>query len=241
MPRYVSAILGLLLASFASAACTLSLFRLPVTSPAPTTSSTAAAPSASPAPAFPAATASSSVTETPRPTAEQEATSTTPFCTDQQPRALITQFQSAIVNRDGSKLAGLVSQVDGMDVRLFRDGRVVNYDRTHAAALFESSYAVNWGLAPGSGLPAVGSFQDLIVPDLLDVLTKPYTQTCNQVVVGGVTYSATWPYPGMDFYSLYRAGSEAFGGMDWHTWLVGMAYVDGRPYLAAIMQFKWEP
>jgi hypothetical protein len=29
--------------------------------------------------------------------------------------------------------------------------------------------------------------------------------------------------------------------MDWHTWLLGMHYVNGKPYLYAIMQFFWEP
>lgn len=128
-----------------------------------------------------------------------------------------------------------------MEARLFRDGRVVNYDPEHAAALFESSYAVNWGLAPGSGLATTGSFRDLVLPDLLDVLAKDYVLTCNQIQVGGTTYAALWPYAGMDFYSAYFPGTDAYDGLDWHTWLLGMHYVGGKPYLYAIMQFKWEP
>ncbi len=37
------------------------------------------------------------------------------------------------------------------------------------------------------------------------------------------------------------AGTQGYGSLDWHTWLLGMHYVNGSPYLYAIMQFMWEP
>jgi hypothetical protein len=166
---------------------------------------------------------------------------TTPYCGDQKPLALLTQFKSAILDSDGALLASLVSPDHGMDARLFRDGRVANYDHEHAAALFESSFSVNWGMAPGSGLETVGSFQEMLVPDLLNVLTRDYLVTCNEIRVGGTTYAAAWPYAGIDFYSLHFPGTPAVDGLDWHTWLLGMHSVEAKPYLYAIMQFKWEP
>ena len=122
-----------------------------------------------------------------------------------------------------------------------RDGRVVNYDQEHAAALFESTYVVDWGNAAGSGLPIKGSFRDLFVPDLEDVLSKPNTAKCNQIQAGGTTYSIQWPYNGIDFYSLYYPGSAGYGSLDWHTWVIGIHFVDDQAYLYAITQFKWEP
>ena len=65
--------------------------------------------------------------------------------------------------------------------------------------------------------------------------------TCDQIQVGGTTYQATWPYTGINFDSLYYPGTQANGNLDWHTWLLGMHYVNGKPYLYAIMQFQWEP
>jgi hypothetical protein len=29
--------------------------------------------------------------------------------------------------------------------------------------------------------------------------------------------------------------------MDWQTWVAGIEYVNGKPYLYALMQFFWEP
>jgi hypothetical protein len=164
----------------------------------------------------------------------------TDFCADAQPPALINSLKSAILKSDGPLLASLVSPTHGFDARAFRNGRVVNYDQAHAKFLFETTFAVDWGPAPGSGLEAQGSFHEVIVPALIGVLNADYTSACNQIQIGGATYQATWPYSGINFYSLYFAGTPANGNLDWHTWLLGMHYVSGKPYLYAIMPFQWE-
>jgi hypothetical protein len=163
------------------------------------------------------------------------------FCADTQATTLINNLKSALQTSNGTLLASLVSPTHGMDARLYRDGRIVNYDPQHAKFLFETTFSVDWGAAPASGQETMGSFHQLIVPDLLDVFNKAYTLTCDQVQVGGTTYQAVWPYSGVNFYSVYFPGTAANGNMDWHTWLLGMHYVNGAPYLYAIMQFKWEP
>ena len=162
------------------------------------------------------------------------------FCADSKPTDLINKLKTALQTANGSLLASLVSPRHGMDARLYRYGRIVNYDQTHAKFLFESTYSVDWGPAPGSGMETMGSFHQVFIPDLLDVFTKSYTLSCNQVQVGGASYQATWPYTGINFYSVYYPGSGS-GSNDWHTWLLGMHYQNGAPYLYAIMQFKWEP
>ncbi len=163
------------------------------------------------------------------------------FCADQQATTLINNLKSALQTSNGTLLASLVSPTHGMDARLYRNGRIVNYDQQHAKFLFETTYSVDWGPAPGSGQETLGSFHEVIIPDLLDVFSKSYTLTCDQVKVGGTTYQASWPYGDINYYSVFWPGTEANGNMDWHTWLVGMHYVNGSPYIYAIMQFKWEP
>ena len=162
------------------------------------------------------------------------------FCADSEAQTLINNFKSAMQTSDGSLLATLVSPIQGMDARLYRNGRVVNYDQQHAQFLLGSTFVVDWGAAV-SGLETKGSFNDVIVPALLKVFNKDYTLTCDQVQVGGATYKATWPYPGINFYSVYFAGTPNSNNLDWRTWLIGMEYVKGQPYLYAIMQFFWEP
>jgi hypothetical protein len=162
------------------------------------------------------------------------------FCADPQATSVIETLKSALQTSNGVQLASLVSPLHGMEVRYYRDGRIVTYDQAHAKFLFASTFQVDWGDAPGSGLPTVGAFQQVILPDLLKLFNSAYTLTCDQVQVGGATYQAVWPYAA-NYYSVYFGGTQANGNMDWLTWLVGFEYAGGRPYLYALMPFRWEP
>jgi hypothetical protein len=163
------------------------------------------------------------------------------FCQDARPLAVVGTLKTALLTRDGLLLASVVDPIRGMDAQLLRNGAVANYDGAHAKYLFESDYSVNWGPAPGSGLQVKGSFREHFVPALLDVLAKDYSLRCNALQVGGASYAPVWPYPAINFYSVYFPGTQANGGLDWHTWALGMRIVDGKAYLSAITQFLWEP
>ncbi|HET6846092.1 MAG TPA: hypothetical protein VFH29_04615 [Anaerolineales bacterium] len=229
----------LLLAPLLIGACTLSLLGTPSAGPTGTPSTAASSPTRNSQTAtIESTTGTQPADETGLPPV---LASPATFCDDPRPRALIDTLKEAVSSEDGALLAAIISPVHGMDARLLRDGRVVNYDRQHAAALFGSTYVVDWGIAPASGLPIKGSFRDLFVPDLNDVFSKAYAVKCNQIQSGGSTYSIRWPYDGIDFYSLFFSGTAKNGQMDWHTWVLGMHMVAQQPYLYAIMQFKWEP
>jgi hypothetical protein len=165
---------------------------------------------------------------------------TSNICTDPQVTALIDSLKSAVLTSNGPLLSSLVSPPRGMDVAYFRDGNVINYDPEHAKFLFETTFEVDWGAEPGSGAEKTGSFHDVVVPDLVKAFNQQYELHCNELVHGGASYDVTWPYQG-DFYSVYFPGTEANGNMDWHTWVVGVEYVSGKPYIYALMQFFWEP
>jgi hypothetical protein len=162
------------------------------------------------------------------------------ICTDPQAVALIDSFKSAILKSDGPLLSSLVSQTRGMDVAYFRDGTVITYKPEHAKFLFETTFEVDWGTEPGSGAMKRGSFHDVIVPELVKIFNQPYTLHCNELKHGGATYELEWPYQS-EFYSIYFPGTQANGNMDWHTWVMGIEYVSGKPYVYALMQFFWEP
>ena len=165
---------------------------------------------------------------------------TTSICNDPGAAALIDSFKKAVLNADGSLLSSLVSPARGMDVAFFRDGTVITYDQEHAKFLFETSFEVDWGTEPGSGAAKRGSFHDVVVPELVKDFNQPYTLHCNELKHGGATYELKWPYQG-EFYSVYFPGTEANGNMDWHTWAMGIEYVNGKPYVYALMPFFWEP
>jgi len=160
-------------------------------------------------------------------------------CTDPQVIALIDSLKRSMLNADGVLLSSLVSP-SGMEVRYFRDGNPIAYTPYQAKFLFETDYQANWGTEPGSGLEKKGSFHDVVVPELKDIFNQTYTLHCNEIRHGGATYEVTWPYA-RDFYAVHFAGTEPYGYLDWHTWVVGVEYVNGKPLIYALMNFFWEP
>ena len=185
--------------------------------------------------AIPTFTQTLSPTQTPFPTSLPD------FCADIRGTDLIKTFSQALADKNGELLASLVSPSYGMDVRYYRDGKVINYDVEHAKFVFETTFQADWGLSFGSGEATIGSFQVVILPSLQKVFTENSLVICSQIQTGGATYIPEWQYPDMNFYSVYYVGTEEFGNLDWETWAVGMDTIDGKPYLAALSHFVWEP
>ena len=146
-------------------------------------------------------TPESTLTSTPPPVAVD-------VCADPQVTTLIDSLKTAILSADGPLLSSLVSPTRGLDAANFRDGNVINYTPEQAKFLFETTFEVNWGPAPGSGEDKVGSFHDVIVPEMVKAFNQPYTLHCNELKHGGATYEVSWPYQG-DFYSVHFPGTEA--------------------------------
>ena len=193
----------------------------------------------SPSTVVPATPAAGDATAVPAFTPSAPASSVN-FCQDPQVTALIDSLKKAITTADGPLLASLVSPTSGMDVAFFHNGNVINYDQEHAKFLFETTFEANWGAHPASGEDKVGSFHDVVVPELVKIFNQSYTLHCNELKYGGASYPVTFPYK-KDFYSIYFPGTEANGNMDWNTWVVGIEYVNGKPYIYALTQFFWEP
>jgi hypothetical protein len=162
------------------------------------------------------------------------------ICGDPQVTALIDSFKKAILTSDGPLLSSLVSPSRGMDVAYYRDGTVITYMPEHAKFLFETTFEVDWGTEPGSGAMKSGSFHDVVLPELVRIFNQPYTLHCNELKVGGATYEPVWEYEN-EFYSIHFPGTSENGNMDWHTWVMGIEYVSGKPYVYALIQFFWEP
>jgi hypothetical protein len=161
------------------------------------------------------------------------------ICNDPQVTALIDSFKTAILTSDGPLLSSLVSPSRGMDVAYFRNGTVITYQPEHAKFLFETTFSVDWGTEPGSGEMKSGSFHDVILPELVSIFNQPYTLHCNELKHGGATYEMIWEYED-EFYSIHFPGTPENGNLDWHTWVMGIEYVSGKPYIYALIQFFWE-
>ncbi len=164
------------------------------------------------------------------------------FCADGKVNTLIDNLDTAVTTSNGALLASLVSPTHGADIRLWRYGKVVNYDQEHARWVFESTYEINWGPAPGSGLDTIGPFHLAVLPRLQEVFNASYTSSCNDPGVAALFSLEPWPneYANIHYYNVYKPGTPGVD-LDWRTWLVGVEYVKGQPYLFSLIHFQWEP
>ena len=164
------------------------------------------------------------------------------FCADGRVNTLLSNFANAITTSNGGSLYPLVSPLHGMTVRLWRNGNAVIFHQTDARWIFTSTYAHDWGAAPGSGLPTVGSIHVEVLPKWLDVFNGSYTLSCNAPQTGGASYDTSWPkiYTNVNFYSLYKPG-PAGNENSWRTLLIGVEFIKNQPYIFSVTQLEWEP
>ena len=172
-----------------------------------------------------------------------EEVSASTFCADSQVQGLLKDFQAALENKNGDLFASLVSPKHGLDLRYYRYGTLANYTPEEAAWVFNSTYAVDWGDEPGSGFEKKGTFNEIPLPMLLEVFSANYTLFCNDVGSASAFALEPWPYEytNIHFYNVFKPGTDQYGGLDWRSWLVGVEYVDGRPFLFSMILFQWEP
>ncbi len=165
------------------------------------------------------------------------------FCSDARVTSLLDNLETALLTANGELFGSLVSPVHGLDLRLWRYGASANYSPKEAAWAFSSDYVVSWGPAPGSGEETLGTFSAQPLPKLQEVFGADYSLHCNDTLDLATFSLAPWPfeYANVNFYTLYKPGSEPYGGLDWRAWIVGIEYVQGQPTLFALIHFQWEP
>jgi len=219
---------------------TLASCAVPVDTPPPPTALSTASPqwTLTPPPVF---TALPTLTQQPIFTQTFIPTQPPEFCADIHGTELINSLSEAIASKDGELLASLVSPAHGLDVQYYRGGKVINYDVEDAKFVFETTFQADWGLSFGSGEATKGSFQEIVLPSLEKVFTPNSLIVCSQIQTGSKNYISEWPYPDLNVYSVYFPGTDEFGGLDWQTWAVGMDISDGKPTLAALVHYVWEP
>lgn len=161
------------------------------------------------------------------------------FCADQRIPVLLEQLKYSMNQSNGEAFAALVNPKHGVNVHLWAYANGINYTTTTARNIFTSTESYNWGAGP-RGEPDVGTFQDLLQPKLQDVLNAPTKETyCDDLARVFPLYEP-WKYGNIRYYNLYRPSSTP-ADLDFRTWLIGFEYINGQPYLHAMVTIQWEP
>ena len=169
------------------------------------------------------------------------------FCNEPAVRELLQNFVVTLRTEDGEALRELISPKTGLLVRLAWWNNEVDFSRPDVLeSIFEQETAREWGLQSGSGAPQVGSFSEVALPDLHDVLDGDFSRHCNTlehgVASGNTAGLVIWPfeYTNVNYIALYREAAQG-DEFNWRTWVVGIEYLQGEPFVAMLVQYQWEP
>lgn len=164
------------------------------------------------------------------------------FCDDPRVPELANQFIVAIKDGDGGKLAQLTSPKRGLIIRHDWWNPEVRVGFSSVPGLFLDPSPVTWGVNRDSELTIEGTFRDVILPQLEDVLSIAPELSCNELGAGSTAQDAIWPseYSNMNYISFYRPAPDPGSQLNWRSWALGIEYIDGEPYLAVLVQYRGE-
>lgn len=150
-------------------------------------------------------------------------------CNDAELTAVIRKVMRAVAMSDGAALQEAASPLRGLLVRQTPVSPSVRIPANEVAGVFGSSVPKNWGAQSGA-------FKSVILPSLReDIAGKGAKEVCGKLLMGGggaLDFPADWA--GFTLVSFHRPATAA---EPWHTTVGGLEYVDGKPYLAALVQY----
>jgi hypothetical protein len=160
------------------------------------------------------------------------------FCADRDVNDLLVDLELAIRERSEERLFGDISPAHGLYVQYSRTEAPVHLSDREAASRMMSDEEMTWGTGV-SGYPIVGSASDLVFSEMGPAL-RTGQHHCNELVGGSAPYDVELPggFQNVNFYALHNPGQHEY---DWVTWIVGVEYVEGVPYVLSMHRFAWEP
>jgi hypothetical protein len=161
------------------------------------------------------------------------------FCDDRDVSDLFVDLELAIRERSDERLFGDISPAHGLYVQYRRSEPPIHMSDRDAAERMMSGEELVWGTGI-SGEPIVGSAEDLVLDELARGLAAQGATACNEIVSGATTYDVSLPagFQNVNYYSVHLTGTSEY---DWVTWVIGVEYVEGVPYLLSMHRFGWEP
>ncbi|MBI5838927.1 MAG: hypothetical protein HZB19_02385 [Chloroflexi bacterium] len=160
------------------------------------------------------------------------------FCGDARVTQLIDQLKQSVNQSNGNQFASLVSLKHSARINYWRGAMPVNYTTITARTIFTDPQMINWGAGP-SGTPDVGTFAQIVQPDMAEVLNISYRLYCDDPSYANM-FVDPWLYTNIHYYSVLKPPTPGID-LDWKNWLIGFEYLDGVPYLFGTVHYVWEP
>jgi len=161
------------------------------------------------------------------------------FCTDPRVIRLLEKASEALLKQDAQQLLPLINPRRGLIIRHDWWNPEVSIRSSEMQNIFTSREDRDWGVLRGGDFTISGSFSEIIVPILEDVLSQTPTAVCKEIPSGVTTLPAEWPgeYRNLHFYAFHRPSPEGGNRFDWRTIVFGFEYLQGEPYLTLLVHF----
>jgi hypothetical protein len=160
------------------------------------------------------------------------------FCMDGRVPAVITQLKQAMNDSNGASFSSLVSPAHGTAFAYWHGIYAARYTPASAQSVFVDATVINWG-GGASGIPDIGTFSQIVQPDMKELLNGSYQLLCNDPSYANM-YVDPWPHTNLNFYTVQKPATPGVE-FDWKIWIVGFEYVDGKPHLFNLRRYIWEP
>lgn len=171
-----------------------------------------------------------------------EVVSSEDFCANPATQSIVSEVQAAVASSDSARLAALVHPTRGLWLRMNWWNEEVGLSSAEVNNFFTDPTVHDWGIQDGSGAPITGSVAEVAVPPLQADLNAAGAQiACNEILQGGTAGLVVTPpkYMGINYYSVHRPPATE-DDFDWGTWVIGIEYYNGTPFLTYLVHYEWE-
>ena len=162
------------------------------------------------------------------------------FCEDARVNTLLESFVSSLIDQDGEQLSQAVHPERGLILRHDWWNPDIIYLPNSVSGIFSDLTEIDWGVLGGSEFHILGSFQQVVFPQIEDIFSVTPEVKCNEMIAGVTNQDAIWPteLDNINFYVFHRSSPEGGNKYDWRTLAIGIEYVDNRPYISIVIQYR---
>ena len=164
------------------------------------------------------------------------------FCEDVRVLDVLAGFRQAIKDREGERLKAVLSPKRDFIVRHNWWNPEITIASRDVSRIFTSLEEYEWGMDRSSDRVISGTFSEILLPRIENVFSGQLEISCNRIEAGETAGEVIWPeeFQNLNFYSLYRPASDPGNRLNWVTWVFGIEYVRGEPFIAVMIQYYGE-
>jgi hypothetical protein len=164
------------------------------------------------------------------------------FCEDVRVLDLLAEFRQAVLDQDGNRLGNVLSPKRDLVLRHNWWNPEIKIETKDIPRIFLSLEVYDWGMDRSNDTPIVGTFSEVFSPRFSKLFGDQLEISCNTLEAGDTAGEVFWPeeFQNLNFYSLYRPAMDPGSRLDWITWVFGIEYVRGEPFIAVMIQYIGE-